>query len=66
MTAVRLGMRIEDGLAVRPSISTTRRSDHHLAMLPYHTMTKADHGYPTNVRGISQERPHVMYVMRLQ
>ena len=36
-------------------------------MLPYHTMTKADHGYLTNV-GISQEenRPHVMYVMWLR
>ena len=36
-------------------------------MLPHRTMTKADHGYLTNV-GISQEenRPHVMYVMWLR
>ena len=38
-----------------------------LQVLPHRTMTKADHGYLTNV-GISQEenRPHVMYVMWLR
>ena len=38
-----------------------------MQVLPHRTMTKADHGYLTNV-GISQEenRPHVMYVMWLR
>lgn len=36
-----------------PAPHHARRPDHHPAMLPYHTMTKADHGYLTNVRGIT-------------